>query len=334
MSTAVRGARGYETATFRCFPSCHERSIAAPSTELKGHFQMFRQRMLATAAFVAVLTLGGAAMAQDAADPVVAKIGDQEVKQSELNLAIGSLDPQLQQLPDDQKRIAALSGIIDVKLLAKDAKAEGLENDPAYKQRLGYIIDRELHNAYFKKHVVDAVTPEEVKARYEKEIAALPKEEEVKARHILVKTEDEAKAVIAELDAGKKFEDLAKEKSTDPNKADGGDLGYFTKGRMVKEFEDAAFALDKGAYTKTPVKTQFGYHVILVEDKRPKAPPALDQVEQQVRQLVMRDKYMAVLEKARADTPVDIADPALKKAYEEANKPVSAEDAAKPAPAN
>ncbi|APG92264.1 peptidylprolyl isomerase [Sinorhizobium americanum] len=279
---------------------------------------MSRYKTLAAAALVAMMAAGVARA--EGTDPVVAKVGEQEIRQSELDLAITSLDPQLQRMPDEQKRAAALSAVIDVKLLVKDAEKEGLQNDATFKQRVAFLTERELHNAFFKKHVVDAVTKEEVKARYDKEIAAIPAQEEVKARHILVKTEDEAKAVIKELDAGKSFVELAKAKSTDPNKDDGGDLGYFTKGRMVPEFETAAFALEKGTYTKTPVKTQFGFHVILIEDKRPQAPPALEQVEPQVRQLVMRDKYLALLDTAKKATGVEISDPALKKAYEDAGK--------------
>jgi peptidyl-prolyl cis-trans isomerase C len=135
-----------------------------------------------------------------------------------------------------------------------------------------------------------------------------------------VKTEQEAKDVIKQLDGGKDFAELAKEKSTDPNKADGGDLGYFTKGRMVKEFEDAAFSLEKGTYSKTPVKTDFGFHVIKVEDKRDAPPPPLDQVKDQVRQLVMRDKYLALLAKAKETSKVDIMDETLRKGYDDANK--------------
>ncbi|OHV78295.1 peptidylprolyl isomerase [Ensifer sp. LCM 4579] len=279
---------------------------------------MSRYKTLALAALVAIVAAGGVARAEEN-DPIVAKVGDQEIRQSELDLAISSLDPQLERMPEEQKRAAALSSVIDVKLLAKDAEKEGLQNDEAYKQRIAFLTERELHNAFFKKHVVDAITEDDVKARYEKEIAAIPVQEEVKARHILVKTEEEAKEIIKELDAGKSFVDLAKAKSTDPNKDDGGDLGYFTKGRMVPEFEAAAFALEKGAYTKEPVKTQFGYHVILVEDKRPQAPPTLEQVEPQVRQLVMRDKYLALLASAKESTEVEISDAELKKAYDAAN---------------
>ncbi|MBO9628843.1 MAG: peptidylprolyl isomerase [Shinella sp.] len=282
---------------------------------------MFKYSKLVAVAVIAIAAATAGARAEDAAaDPVVAKVGATEIHESELKLAIAGLDPQLANLPDEQKRVAALSSIIDVKLLAADADKEGLKDSADFKQRLAFLTDRELHNAYFKKHVVDAVTPEEVKARYEKEIAAITPEDEIRARHILVKTEEEAKAIIKDLDAGKDFIEIAKEKSTDPNKSEGGDLGYFGKGRMVPEFEAAAFALEKGAYSKEPVKTQFGFHVIKIEDKRKQQPPALDQVEPQVRQLVMRDKYLELLAKAKAAAPVDIQDATLKTAYDAVNK--------------
>ncbi|WP_183804210.1 peptidylprolyl isomerase [Mycoplana azooxidifex] len=280
---------------------------------------MFKYNKLAAVALIAITAAHGA-FAQDASDPVVAKVGSAEVRQSEIDLAIAGLDPQLANLPPEQKQVAALSAIIDVKLLAADASKEGLENDATFKQRVAFLTERELHNAYFKKHVVDAITPEEVKARYEKEIAAIEPQEEVRARHILVKTEQEAKDVIAALDGGKDFAELAKEKSTDAA-SEGGDLGYFSKGRMVPEFETVAFALEKGAYTKEPVKSQFGYHVILVEDKRTQAPPPIEQVEPQVRQLIMRDKYVALLDAAKGAATVEIEDPALKTAYDQINNP-------------
>ncbi len=292
---------------------------------------MLRHKLLATAALAVGLSFGASAFAQE--DAVVAKVGDLEILQSELDLAVANLDPQLQQLPDEQKRVAALSGAIDVKLLAQGAAEEGLAETEDFQKRMEYIKDRELHNSYFRKHVVDAVTDEEVKARYEKEIAALPKQEEVNARHILVKTEEEAKAVIADLDAGKDFAELAKAKSEDSNKDDGGDLGWFSKGRMVPEFEEAAFALEKGAYTKTPVQSQFGFHVIKLEDRRDVQPPALEQVEPQVRQLVMRDKYLALIEKAKAEQTVEIMDETLRKGYEDVNKAPEADPAAGKAPA-
>ena len=295
---------------------------------------MLKYNKLAAVAFATIFTFHGPVFAADAKDPVVAKVGDVEIHQSELDLAIANLDPQLGQLPDDQKKVAALSASVDVKLLSQKAAAEKLDQTPDFQAHMAYLRDRELHNAYFKAHVADSIKDDEVKARYDKEVAALPKQEEVHARHILVKTEDEAKAIIKELDAGKDFATLAKEKSTDPNKADGGDLGYFGHGRMVKEFEDAAFALPVGTYTKTPVKTDFGWHVIKVEDKRNAPPPPFDQVKDQVRQLVMRDKYLELLNQAKQDTKVVINDPALSKAYDDAQKQqdaAPADDAVTPA---
>lgn len=258
--------------------------------------------------------------AEDKPDAVVAKIGDIEVHESELALAQSNIDPQMSQLPEDQKRLAALSAIIDARLVAAQARIDGLDKTSDYQTRMQFLSDRELHNAYFKKNIVDPVTDAEIKARYDKEIAAMPKQDEVRARHILVKTEDEAKAVIKDLDAGKDFAELAKEKSTDPNKSDGGDLGFFRKGQMVPEFEAVAFATPAGSYTKEPVKTQFGFHVIKVEEKRPVAPPTLDQVKDQVKQMVMRDNYMALLAKMRTAGKVEIVDPVLKPAYEAAAK--------------
>lgn len=292
---------------------------------------MLRHKFFAAAAFAVSVSIAAPALSQE--DAVVAKVGSMEIRQSELDIAIQNLDPQLAQLPDEQKRVAALSGAIDVKLLAQGAVDEGIAETDDFKSRMDYIKDRELHNSYFRKHVVDAVTEDEVKARYEKEIAALPKQEEVNARHILVKTEEEAKAIIAELDSGKDFAELAKAKSEDSNKSDGGDLGWFSKGRMVPEFEEAAFALEKGAYTKTPVKSQFGFHVIKLEDRRDVQPPAFDQVEPQVRQLVMRDKYLAIIEKAKAEQKVEIMDEALRKGYEDVSKAPEAAPASGEQPA-
>lgn len=281
---------------------------------------MSRNKLIAAAALVALTGMTLPALAEDAKDPVIAKIDGVEVTQSDLKLAIENLDPQLAQLPEDQKKLAALSTVIDAKVIAEKARAEKIEDTAEFKNRLEFILDRELHNAYFKKHVVDTITDADIKARYDAEVAKLPPVEEVRARHILVKTEDEAKTVIKELGEGKDFAELAKAKSTDPNKSDGGDLGYFKKGMMVPEFEKAAFEMKKGDVSKTPIKTQFGFHVIKVEDKRNAPPPEFDQVKDQVKQIVLRDKYMEVLKATKAAAKIEVDDPDLKKLYDESNK--------------
>ena len=151
-------------------------------------------------------------------------------------------------------------------------------------------------------------------------MANTPPVNEVHARHILVKTKEEATAIIKQLDGGAKFEDIAKEKSSDGSAGQGGDLGWFGPGQMVPEFEKAAFALEVGAYTKEPVQTQFGWHVIKVEDKRAQQPPAFEQVKDQIRSALLREKYFALVKSVRDAAKVEIADPELKKGVEQRRK--------------
>ena len=151
-----------------------------------------------------------------------------------------------------------------------------------------------------------------MKARYDAEIANFPTETEVSARHILLETEEAAKEVIAELDGGADFAELAKTKSTGPSGPSGGDRGYLGKGRMVPEFEAAAFALEKGAHSAEPVKTQFGWHVIKKEDERESQPPSYDQVKDQIRQLVAQEKYLELIKVAREKYTYEILDETLK----------------------
>src|SRR5690606_759063 len=213
---------------------------------------------------------------------------------------------------------AALSAIIEIRLMAAQAEDAGLAETEEFKSRMAMLRDRALHSAYIEKTIADSVSDEAIRARYDEEIKALPATEEIRARHIIVATEEEAKAIIAELDAGGDFEAIAKEKSQDGAAAQGGDLGYFGKGRMVPEFEQAAFALEVGSYSKEPVKTQFGWHVVKVEDKRNAEPPAFEQVQHQFRSLLLREAYFDAVSKLRDEAKVEITDSALKDALEAA----------------
>jgi peptidyl-prolyl cis-trans isomerase C len=261
------------------------------------------------------------AAGQEEADKVIATIGGKPVYQSELTFAETDLDPQFNSLPQEQKTAAALSALLDIKLMAQQAENAGLGKDKQFERRLGFLKDRALHNDYFKIKVVDGITDAAVKARYDKEVAATPPEQEAKARHILVDSEEQAKAVIEELNAGKDFVELAKEKSTGPSGPQGGDLGYFTRGRMVPEFEEAAFALEPGDYTKEPVKTQFGWHIIKVEDKRDTPPPSFEQVADQIRRVLLQEQYLALIQEARAAVEVEVTDPDLRAILDKANPP-------------
>ena len=275
-----------------------------------------RAVFLNTSVACLLLSAGAPARADDAA--VVAKIGGVEVTEGEVKLAQEGLDGQFSKLPEEQRRLAAIAALLDIKAVAMKAKQAKVDEVADFKARMAFLGERTLHDTYFRSQIADKVTDADIKARYEKEISATPPENEVHARHILVKTEDEAKEVIKLLDGGAKFEDVAKDKSTDGAAAQGGDLGYFGRGQMVPEFEKAAMDLKPGEYSKTAVKTQFGFHVIKVEDVRAKQPPALEQVKDQVRDILLREKYVELVRAWRDELKVEYVDPAVKKAMEEA----------------
>jgi peptidyl-prolyl cis-trans isomerase C len=253
--------------------------------------------------------------AQDSTDKVILKFDGVEIRQSDFDL-FQELDPQFEQLQGEQKRLAILSALIDVKSLAKKAVSEKMDEDEAFQKRQALLNERSLHNAYFQKNVIETISDEDIKARFEKEISAVEPEQELRARHILVKTAEEANAIVAELDGGADFVELAKTKSTGPSGPQGGDLGFFGKGQMVPPFEAAAFELEPGAHTKTPVQTQFGFHVIKLEEKRDRPLPKFEDVQDQMRQVVLRERYLETVKEARSVSDFEILDEELKASYE------------------
>lgn len=260
-----------------------------------------------------------AAPAAAPVDPnaVIATVNGQKLTEADLGLAEGELSQQFSQLPPEQRRAAALSAAIEIRVMADQAVATGLDKDPEFQRRMAFLQQRALHGEMVEKGVVDKVTDAEVRARYDQEIASTPPVNEIHARHILVKTKEEAEAIIKQLDGGADFQKLANEHTSDPSgKTNGGDLGWFGPGQMVPEFDKAAVALEIGKYTKEPVQTQFGWHVIKLEDKRTKQPPAFDDVKDQAKQAVIRDKYFALVKQLRGAAKVEIPDANLKKAVD------------------
>lgn len=278
-------------------------------------FQLRRARLnLCLAAGILALTTGGLAAQED---KVIATVNGLNITEQDLAMAVSDLDQQFAKLPEDQRRGAALSALIEIRLVASEAVAKGLDKDPVFKRRVEFLQQRALHSEVVDKEIAAKITDEDVRKRYDTEIAAAPPVNEVHARHILVKTKEEADAIIKELDGGADFEKLANEKTNDPSgKTSGGDLGYFGPGQMVPEFEKVAMALDVGAYTKEPVQTQFGWHVIKVEDKRAKQPPAFDTVKDQIKSVLLRDRYFELVKTLRASAKVEVTDPELKKAVD------------------
>lgn len=226
------------------------------------------------------------ALAQDTAegnDPAVAIVNGDPILVSDVIAYAHTLPPQYQQAID-QIFPYLVERMIDLKLIDQAADAQGLADDEEVQERLNRLIVEIEREVYLERLLGDKVSDEAVRARYEQFLAENPPGKEIKARHILLETEEAAREVIAALDEGADFAELAQERSTGPSSAQGGDLGYFAAGQMVPAFSDAAFALEPGNYTPDPVQTEFGWHVILVEDSRTQNPPPFEEVAPKLRQ--------------------------------------------------
>ncbi|MGB6731648.1 MAG: peptidylprolyl isomerase, partial [Xanthobacteraceae bacterium] len=234
-------------------------------------------RTLGAFALAAFLIAPAVVKAQDS-DPVLARVNGVEIHQSDLALAedeVGASMPQ--QMAPEQKREYLITYLSDVIILAQAADKQKVGDRDDVKRHLGFEHNKVLMEALLQDVGKAALTDDAMHKVYDQAVKQMPPEEEVHARHILVPTEAEAKDIEDQLKKGADFATLAKEKSKDPGAADGGDLGYFTKEQMVPEFSDAAFKLEKGQISD-PVHTQFGWHIIKVEDKRTKPTPTFDQV--------------------------------------------------------
>lgn len=236
---------------------------------------------------------------------VVARVDGTELHFSDVEAAQQNLPPQAQKMPLEQIYPALVDRLVDGMLITEAGRKDHLDQDADVQLRLKRFEDRLIQEAYLNRAIKGAETEDQLKARYQTFIKEKAEREEVHARHILVKTEAEAKAIIAELDKGADFADLANKDSIDTSAKSGGDLGYFGRDDMVKEFADAAFTLPAGQYTKTPVKTQFGWHVIKVEDRRLKAPPSFEEARQELSQQVARDVVEAKLKELRGAAKIE-----------------------------
>jgi peptidyl-prolyl cis-trans isomerase C len=255
------------------------------------------------AALALPLVLGLRAGAQDA-DQVVARVNGTDIKASDVALAEEDIGSNLSQIPPESRREYLTSYLTDMNLVAKAAEGRKLADGDEFKRRLAYYRSKILMDLLLQSEAKAAVSDGAMHQLYDEASRQMTGQQEVRARHILVKTEDEAKAIIAELKNGADFAELAKQKSTDPGAAEGGDLGYFPKDEMVPEFADAAFKLEKGQISE-PVHTRFGWHVIKVEDKRERQVPAFDQVRDQLATHLVRKAQAELITKLRADAKVE-----------------------------
>ena len=243
-------------------------------------------------------------------DRVVARVNGRAITEGDLALALGPPQPGQPPQTPEQRRASALSALIDLRAVAGRAVEAGLENEDL-ERRLAFLRDRELHNAYLEQTIEPAITEALMRERYDQEVGAVEPVEEIRASHILLETEEEAREVITALDGGADFAELARARSTGPSAAQGGDLGFFGPGRMVPAFDQAARATPVGEYSREPVETQFGFHVINVTDTREVGPPPFEQVREQIREILRRELYVETLREARGGAEIEIEDQAL-----------------------
>lgn len=282
---------------------------------LSGRPAFTRRAGLIASTLALLMMAAGPLRAEDAKDPLIAKVNGVEIHQSDLDLAeteAGQIPP----MPPAAKRDYLVQFLADVILVSKAAEAKKLEDTPAFKKRLEFerrkLLMSDLLNSVGKAALTDAA----MHKVYEDAIKQMGQQEEVHARHILIRApEGDAKAsaaakakieaIIARLKKGEDFAKVAKETTEDPaGKANGGDLGYFTKDQMVPAFSKVAFSLKKGEISG-PVQTQYGWHVIKVEDKRIKPPPKFDEVKAQIENYVVRKAEADLVQKLRAEAKIE-----------------------------
>lgn len=281
--------------------------------------------LIAGAAALAVLasiySAPPAVAAED--DPVVATVDGAEIRRSRALEERGRLPAQMQQVPDNVILPVLVNLVIDTKLLAAEADRQNLQNDAEVRAQMARVEEILLAQVLLNRAIEKEMTDEALQERYRALVEKTANQEEIHARHILLKEESEAKAVIDELQKGADFAELAKEKSIGPSAQKGGDLGYFGPDAMVPEFYQAANALKSGAFTEQPVQTQFGWHVIQVEDRRKAEPPSFEDVSDQLRAELMRDARAAYIAGLRENAAIE--------RFDEAAPPAPGTEAEQPA---
>ncbi|WP_191058227.1 peptidylprolyl isomerase [Geminicoccus harenae] len=251
-----------------------------------------------------------AAPATPAGDPVVARVNGEEIRRSDVQRFQESLPEQYRSMPLEMVFDPLLNRVIDTRLLAEKAEADGIAAEPAVQAKVQEAQQGILRDELLRRAVDAATAPEQLQAAFD---AAKGEEgftlEEVRAAHILVETPEAASEIIARLDKGEAFAEVAKSTSKDPGSAQqGGELGWFTRDKMVPEFATAAFAMEPGSYSKEPVQSQFGYHVILLEEKRTRE-PSMEEMREELFQENARKAIEATVADAREGVTIEKFNP-------------------------
>lgn len=238
-------------------------------------------------------------------NPVVARVDGKEITRVDVYRFIQTMPQQMQQMPAVQVYPIAMEQVINTRIVQNKANAADVTNSEQFKLEMEMAKQQIARNLYLQEQVDKKISEGKLKKLYNEQIKEIPDIEERRARHILVDTEDKAKAVVKKLATGEKFEDLAKSLSMGPTGKNGGDLGYFGKADMVPEFADAAFQMEKNSILETPVKTQFGWHVIQLVDIRQRPKPTFEQVEPMLRAEARREALDDLLQDWRKDAKIE-----------------------------
>lgn len=259
---------------------------------------------------------------------VVARINGADVTRQEVIDSATDLPEQIRQ-QIDMVFPQLLNRYIGLKLLGDKGKADNLAQDPEVQKLMSEYETQAIRQVYVTRYLNEQVTDDAIKARYEQKLKDNPPPEEVRAAHILVKTEEEAKAIIEQLKGGADFAAVAKEKSTDKGSgANGGELGWFAKEVMVKEFADAAFAMKVDEISQTPVKSQFGFHIIKLEERRTQPAPTLESQKEGIRGELSEEKVQELVKTLRTEAKVELLGPDGKPLPEEPAQPAQPEQPA------
>lgn len=285
-------------------------------------------RYAVAAAALAVIGLGWTSGNVFAEEKVVAKVNGKVLTEADLRLAEAEVGSDLGTLSGAQRRYVLVEYLIENQLFADAAEAQKMGAGPGFDERMAYWKRRALRDAYFEQAVKSQVGEGAAKTYYDDQVKGIKPEEEVQARHILVETEDKAKELADKIKGGADFAQLAKENSKDPgSKDEGGMLGFFSRGQMVPQFEEAAFKLKAGEIS-APVKSKFGWHIIKLEARRDKKPPSFDEVKDRLVNAMIQSKAKAVATELHEKAKIEYVDAEVLKQIEEQKKQQDAQRAA------
>lgn len=282
---------------------------------------------------ISLVAFLAAATPVNAADPVVAIVNGQKFTYSQVMEAKANLPKQYQSAPDDKIFPVLVNQAVDAYLIEKAAAAENLETNPEVKKAIEKAKEGIISQAYLLEKVKGDITDAKLQASYNELVKKLPQEKEVHLKHILVDNKETAQSVIKALKNGTSFKELAQKKSKDGTAKEGGDLGFFRKSELPKELADAAFVLTPGAYSQEPVKTDFGWHVLMVEEIRDAVPPKFEDVKNELKADLAQKAVLSVIEGLRSKAKVELFDKDGKPMAVAAEKPAAAPASAPAAPA-